>query len=528
MSVRYYYDDVHADFVADFFPEFIHHVKGEWARPDRDTRFHLEKWQSEKLVKPLFGWKRTREDGVERRDEDARRYRQCYVELGRKNGKSSLVASIGLYLLLFDKEEGCEIYTAARDREQARIIFSIAKGMIERDAQLSSLCKVYKNLIEVPSTGAILRALSADAAGKHGYNAHGILFDEVHAQPNRELWDALATSVGARRQPLTFGITTAGFDRESFCYKLHEYAVRVQENPEIDPTFLPLVYGIDEGDDWRDEAVWYKANPNLGVSISIDFLRDECRQAVEMPSKENTFRRLYLSEWTESDVRWISSEKWEACKSERPNLDGKTCYGGLDLSTTIDTTAFVLAFPLSDDEVWVEPFFWVPSARVPERAKKGLTDYEVWARNEHLYTTEGNAIDYAFVRKKINELANKYKIKEIAIDRYNATYLAQQLQDDGFECAMVGQGFVSMNAPAKAFEGMVVDGKLHHGDHPVLNWHVSNAVVEMDAAGNIKPSKAKSTERIDGVAAMMNALSRVITRQLEKKNPYSDRGIRVF
>lgn len=525
MSVEYYYDQTAGDYATNFFPSVLTHVKGQWA----GKPLILESWQT-KFISSLFGCKRTLDDGIQRIETDLRQYRMAYLEIARKNSKSTMVAGLGLFMLICDNEPGCEIYSAAADREQARIVFSIAKGMIENDPDLSRICRCYKNLIEVPNTGAIYRVLSSDASTKHGFNAHGVLFDELHTQPNAELWEVLTTSQGARTQPLVIAMTTAGSSRHSLCWQIHEQALRVLQHKSDTRTFLPVVYAADEKDDWRDEKTWEKANPNIDVSVSREFLREECQQAQEMPSRENAFRRLYLNQWTSQETRWIPMNAWDECDGnvDAESLKGQECYAGVDLSTTTDLTAVALCFPTEDEGVKVLPFYWMPENNIADRARRDKVPYDEWAKSGKIYATPGNVVDYVAIRMKLNELRKVYNIRQVAIDRWNASMLVTWLEDDNFEVIMMGQGFASLNAPSKALEGLILSRKLEHGGDEPLRWMANNVAIEIDAAGNIKPSKKASTERIDGIVALINGLSRVILQQFPQKSVYLERGLRTF
>ena len=269
--------------MCEFFEKFLHHVKGEWA----GDAFVLGDWERDRIIRPLFGWKRP--DGT-------RKYRKFYGEMGRKQGKSTIGAGHGLYLLFSDNEPGSEVFSLAADRDQASVIFDIARQMAEMEPELKSRCEIYRRSIVVPKTQSSYHVLSADAPSKHGKNSHGILFDELHAQPDRELYDVMKSSMGARRQPLMIMFTTAGYDRTSVCWEEHEYAERVAEDPALDPSYLPLIYAVDEKDDWTDPETWAKANPNLGISVKLSYLEEECRRAKDSPAYQNTFRRLYLSQ----------------------------------------------------------------------------------------------------------------------------------------------------------------------------------------------------------------------------------------
>jgi len=512
--MKYRFDAKAARKAERFFELYLTHVKGEWA----GMPFKLERWQRE-IVRTLFGWKRPN---------GTRRYRTCYIEIPRKNGKSSLCAGLALYLLMADREPSAEVYSAAADREQASIIFDIAKSMVAVSNELNIRLKVFRKAIAYNKAMSSYKVLSADAYTKHGLNAHGIIFDELHAQPNRELWDVLATSTGARTQPLTVAITTAGFDRNSICWELHEYARRIKEGVIEDDSFLPVIYAAEEGDDWRDPKTWRKANPNIGVSISEDYLKRECAKAENVPAYENTFRRLHLNQWTQQESRWLPMAAWESCGGQviPEMLKGKPCYAGLDLSSTTDITALVLAFPV-DGMVKLLSYFWIPGDNLLERAKRDHAPYDLWVKQGLIYATDGNVIDYGFVVAKITELRKQYNLKEIAFDRWGAAKIVQELTELGVAVVPFGQGFASMAGPSKELLRLVLAGKLEHGGNPVMRWMADNAVVKTDPAGNIKPDKAKSTQRIDGIVAAVMALDRAM-RHGAGHSVYEGRGITVL
>lgn len=489
------------------------HVKGEWA----GQSFTLRPWQ-ETLVRRLFGT--LRPDGL-------RQYRTCYVEIPRKNGKTTLAAALALYMLRGDREEGGEVYSAAVDLDQASLIFNTAAHMVRKDARLSQELEVIlsRRRIVHHASASFYRAIPADAPSAHGYNASAVIYDELHAAPNRELWDVLTTSMGARRQPLTVVITTAGWDRHSICWELHQYAGKVHDRVIKDPTFLPVLYGASLDADWLDERVWKRANPALGDFRSLEEMRTAAKQAQDMPGRQSAFRRLYLCQWTEAEHPWLSFEKWNLCAGavDPDALRGRTCYAGLDLSTTTDLTALVLLFPADGGAFDVLPFFWVPVERLRERAQRDRVPYDLWAREGFLEVTEGNVVDYDRVRERIKQSSERYRIAEIAYDRWNASQLVTQLQDDGATMVPIGQGFATMSAPSKDFEKLVLERRLRHGGHPVLAWCAANVVIEADAAGNVKPSKRKSTDRIDGIVALIMALDRAM-RHGDGRSVYDTRG----
>jgi phage terminase large subunit-like protein len=508
------FDPRRAKRAIDFFHECLTFTAGEWmGRP-----FMLERWQ-QAIVGNLFGWKRP--DGT-------RRYREAFIFVPRKNGKSELAGGLGNLLTFADGEPGAQVYCAAADREQARLVFNAAKTMVAAEPELAGRGRAYTNAILAPATGSVLKVVSAEAYSKHGVNAHGVIIDELHAQPNRELVDVLTTSTGARRQPLLIHITTADFDRESICNEKHEYACKVRDGIIDDPAFLPVIYEAPPDADWIDPEVWAEVNPNLGVSVSVEYLQRECRRARETPTYENTFKRLHLNMRTAQDVRWLSVEQWDACGGspvDEAALRGRECYAGLDLSTTTDVSALVLVFLDPEGAVTLVPRFWIPGDNAHKREKRDRVPYVTWARQGLIEMTPGNVVDYDVVRTRINELGRIFQVREIAVDPWNATQLSTQLQGDGFEVVNFGQGYKDMTSPAKELEKLVVSGRLRHGGHPVLRWMASNVAVEMDAAGNLKPSKKKSTERIDGITAAVMALGRALLQPPSLPSVYDTHGL---
>jgi phage terminase large subunit-like protein len=499
----YWFDEEAAERVCQFFEAYLVHTKGRWA----GTPFRLEEWQREEIIRPLFGW--TRRDGT-------RKYREAYIEIPRKNGKSTLVSGIALYLLFGDGEPGAEIYSAAADRDQASIVHGQAKDMVEASKQLVKRCEVFKRSIVIYKTRSAYKVLSAEAYTKHGLNAHGVVIDELHAQPNRELVDVLTTSTGSRTQPLVVYITTAGYDRESICWEKHEYARQVLEGIIEDETFFAPV-------------VWQKANPNLGVSVSRDYLEAECKKAMLVPAYQNTFRRLHLNQWTQQETRWLDMSAWDACDRRLPELGGRECYAGLDLASTTDIAALALVFPPQEDGLfYVMPYFWVPQENIVERSLQDRVPYDAWARDGLVEATPGNVIDYGAIMAKIEALGMAYHIREIAFDRWGAFQISQQLDGAGFTMVPFGQGFASMSGPTKELLRLILDQKLAHGGHGVLRWMADNMVVKQDPAGNVKPDKAKSREKIDGIVAMIMGLDRAIRHGGQSGSVYEERGVLVL
>jgi phage terminase large subunit-like protein len=469
------------------------HTKGLFAQQP----FNLRPWQK-RIVKRLFT----------QRPDGRRQYRTCLLMLPRKNGKTELAAALAVYFLLFDGEIGGEVYSAAADKDQAALVFHVAAQMIRNDPELEAVCEIIDSQKRIVhrASGSFYRAISAEAYSKHGFNASVVIYDELHAAPSRELWDVLATSQGARAQPLMIAITTAGYDRHSILWELYTHAKKVEADPTLDPTFLPILFDAPAEADWTDERVWKQANPALGDFRSLEEMRTMCARAQEIPAQENTFRRLYLNQWTEQAARWIALAAWDACKTDPAPLIGRRGYVGMDLSATKDLTALVAVFP-DDDGFDVRAAFFVPRDAIRQRVTRDRVPYDHWAQDGHLTATSGNTVDYEAVRRTLQEWAEVYDVRQVAFDPWNATDLVTRLKDqDGFDCVPMRQGFASLSSPTKALETAILSRRLRHDGHPVLRWNMANVSVETDAAGNIKPSKKVSTERIDGVAALVMAV----------------------
>lgn len=489
----FWFSEKAAEHILEFFQAFLHHSKGEWA----GKPLLLEPWQAFGLA-VQFGW--LRDDGY-------RRFKTSFESTARKTGKSTKTSGVGLYMLDFDDEPGADVYSFATTRDQAEIVWGEAARMVESSPALRTRIKTLRRNLHIAGTASKFEPLGADENTLEGLNTHCGLGDEIHAHRSRAVYDVIETSMGSRRQPMMSCITTAGVERESLCYTLDDYAQKVLEGIFDDDTFFALLCRLDEGDDWRDEAVWSKANPNLGISFKLETMQNACKKAQQMPTYENTFRRYYCNQWTEQYTRWIPMDKWDLCqgKVDASELTGMTCFTGLDLSTTIDITALVLAFDCGS-VTRVLPFFWVPEENARERSRKDKVPYVEWIRDGYIEATPGNVVDYDFIRAKIHELSEQYKIQEIAVDAWNATQLSVQLKGDGANIHPFRQGYASMSAPSKDLEGLILSQRLDHGGNPVLRWMASNVAVRMDPAGNIKPAKDESTDRIDGIVALIMAI----------------------
>ncbi|MGU8041593.1 terminase large subunit, partial [Streptococcus suis] len=453
-----HYDKVKADRAVTFINN-LSHTKGKWA----GKRFDLLPWQ-EQIVRDLFGI--VKEDGN-------RQFLTAYIEIPKKNGKSELAAAIALYLLYADNEASAEVYGAACDRNQASIVFDVAKQMVQMSRPLEKRSKIMgatKRIVNYSNAG-FYQVLSAETGTKHGLNVSGLVFDEIHAQPNRHLYDVLTKGSGdAREQPLFFIITTAGTDRNSICYELHTKALDILNGRKKDTSFYPVVYGLSDEDDWNDEANWRRANPSLGHTIGIDRVREAYQQALDNPAEENVFKQLRLNMWTSSSIAWIPEHVY--AKGNDPiqyeNLKGRSCYAGLDLSSTSDITAFVLVFPprFEEENYIVLPYFWLPEDTLELRCRRDHVLYDVWERQGYIKTTEGNVVHYGFIEKFIEDLSEIYHIKEIAYDRWNATQMVQNLEGMGLTMVPFGQGYKDMSPPSKELYKLMMEGKIQHGGHP--------------------------------------------------------------
>ena len=516
-----HYDADKADRAVRFI-EMLPHTKAEW----EGKRFWLLPWQT-RIIRDVFGV--VKEDGT-------RQFRTVYIEIPKKQGKSELAAAIALYLLYADNEPSAEVFSAAADRQQASIVMDVAKRMVEMTPALMKRSKVMtatKRIVNYSNAG-YYQVVSADVANKHGYSISGLVFDELHTQPNRQLWDVLTKGSGdARRQPLHVAITTAGTDRNSICYELHCKAQDIIKGTKIDPTFYPVVFSLPDDADWSDEKNWFSVNPSLGYTVPVDRMREAFMQAQDNPAEENVFRQLRLCQWVGSAVAWIPEHIYDkgSIPINMDSLKGRECYCGLDLSSTSDITAFVMVFPPQTEEgkYIVVPHFWLPEETLELRVRRDRVPYDVWRKQGLFHVTEGNVVDYNFVRKTINELYRDFNIREIGVDRWNATQLITELEGDGFTMVPIGMGFKDMSPGMKELYKLLLEGKIIHGGNPVLRWMAGNVVAEVDAAENIKPSKKKSTEKIDGIVALIMGLDRAI-RHEKQGSVYDDpnRGLLVF
>lgn len=516
MAKKYIFDEKKALRAVAFIEKFLTHTKGELG----GKKFILAEFQKEKIIKPLFGW--VDKNGL-------RKYRSCYIEIPRKNGKSNLASAIALYCLFSDGEIGAEVISCASSRSQANICFSIAKQMVINNPELNKRAKVFRNSITIEDKGSYYKSISAESNTAHGMNISCCVFDELHAMPNRELWDVINTSTGARRQPLIVTLTTAGYDKQSVCYEVSQYATKVRDGIIKDETFLPVLYRAEIDDDWKSEEIWKKANPAYNTIIKKEYFKQQFNKAMNTPSFINTFKRLHLNCWTGSETAWLTDEEWMGCNVnpiDLKRLEGRECYAGLDLASIRDITALVLVFPDDDENFEIVPFLFVPQSKVEQRLGVDGVDYRAWVDSGFIIMTEGNVQDYNFIQSKYIELADRFNIVSCAFDRWNSSQLVINLMNEGAKMNPIGMGFVSQSTPTKWLESLVLDKKLNHGGHPVLRWMMSNVTLQTDPAGNIKINKGKSKDKIDGIAGLIMALAEYMnTLETDGDSVYEDRGL---
>ena len=513
-----HYDKDAADFVVAFI-EQLKHTKGEFYKQP----FELIDWQ-EKIIRDIFGT--LKPDGY-------RQFTTAYIEVPKKCGKSELAAAVALYMLCADGEQRAEVYGCAADRDQASLVFDVACDMVRLCPALERRCNIRPSTksINFEMTNSRYKAVSADVAGKSGINVSALIFDELWVQKDRKFFEMMTVGTSdARKNPLHFIITTAGNDTNTICYELHQKALDILEGRKRDPTFYPVIYGAALDEDWTDPKVWKKANPSLGITIGIDKVKAACDSAQQNPAEENAFRQLRLNQWVKQAIRWMPMDKWDACAFpvDPEALEGRECYGGLDLSSTTDLSAFVLVFPPSedDDKYIVLPHFWVPKETLDLRVKRDHVPYDLWLKQGLINVTEGNVIHYAYIEKVIEQLGERYNIREIGFDRWGAVQMVQNLEGMGFTVVPFGQGFKDMSPPTKELMKLTLEQRIAHGGHPVLRWNMDNVFIRTDPAGGIKMDKAKSTEKIDGAVAMVMALDRAIRNEGSSGSVYDgNRGL---
>lgn len=482
-----------------FFPVYLRHTEGEWAgRP-----FVLMRWQAE-IVARAFGW---------RRPDGTRVYRRVALWVARKNGKTEFLAGLSLLALIADGEQGGQGFAVARDEKQARLVFAKMGRMIAYNPELAQSFSVYKSGLLYTPLGAGFRPLSGNPDGKHGLSMSVMAVDEMHEIPDDRLYTFVHQSAAARRQPIEFMASTAGLRGVSFGSDFYDHCTAVLAEPGIDPSLLVVIFAAGDDDDWAAAETWAMANPGLGTTVKRSYLDEECAKARRNPRLENDFRRYHLNQWVGQDTRWLQMSVWDRCASvdwrDESHLAGRPAYGGLDLSATRDITALVWVFPpVEDDPVYhVRCRFWLPGETLDERVLRDRVPYDRFAALGALVKTAGNAIDQQVIQRQIMADVEAFDVQHLGYDPWSMKLLAVALYGDGVPVVSVRQGFVTLSSPAKHLETLLLRGEIDHGGHPVLRWMAQNVAVVTDPAGNIKPAKNRSSEKIDGIAALVTALA---------------------
>ena len=510
-----------ANRIVDKWPQWFRHTEGRWG----GKPFNLTDWQKA-IVRLLFGWKMA--DGF-------RLYRRLILWIARKNGKSEFIAALALAFFLADGEFGGQAYAFASSEDQARIVFDKAKTMVTLSSALSKVITPQADSLYAPELRAKFVALSGKAVGKHGLSASVIAGDEIHEWRDGELLNTLHQSTSARDQPIELLASTAGLKGRGHGEVVFDECRRIESGDVDAPDTLVVIFAAEPDDEWTDEQTWRKASPNLGVSPTLRFLRDECAKAKDSPRLEADFRRYYLNQWIGTAERWIPMDRWDAGALDKTlwqrmaeKLQGRTCYGGLDLSSVSDITALVWLFPpVEDGEHWkILPRMWVPAKNIELRSRRDRVQYSDWARMGAIHSTDGDAVDYSVIRRQVVADAEVFDVKQLAVDRLFQGYeTGVILEEEGLPVQFFGQGFYSMSQPAKDFERMAVNGQLDAGGHPCLRWQVDHVTYAQDDAGNIKPSKKRSSEKIDGVVATIMAIGMALGVFDEGPSVYEERGI---
>ena len=472
------------------------HIKGKWA----GTKLELEPWQVFIIIN-VFGWKH-HESGL-------RRFRTCYIEVPRKNAKSTLSSAIALYMAFLDNEGGAEVYSAATTRDQAKIVFNDARAMARKTPQFlaAKSVQVLAHSIIQLDTMSKMEALSAEGNSLDGLNVHCGIIDELHAHKTRSVFDVIETATGARTQSLLFLITTAGSNRAGICYEQRTYLTKILKNVHKDDTYFGIIYTIDSDDDWTDQSIWEKANPNYGVSIFPDDIARLCLKAQQMPSAQNNFLTKRLNVWVNADTAWMDMRKWDACKDETLDIndfEGCQYIQGLDLASKIDIAASMHVFK-KGDEYFIFGNYYLPEDTVEA---SGNSQYQGWEIGGNLITTSGNVIDYEYIKDDIRDMSSRCELLELPYDPFQATQLSVELNAEGVPMIEMRPTVLNFSEPMKELEKLVLSKKIHHNGDPVLTWMISNVVCHLDNKDNIYPKKERPENKIDGVVALIMALGR--------------------
>lgn len=476
-------------------------------------KLKLREWQRD-IVKGIYA---TNGDGK-------RPVRTALITCPRKQGKTTLAAALALcHLIGPESEPRGGVFSAASDQNQSSLILREMEAMILHVPEYSSRCHIqsfFKTITDTVS-GSVYKALTADSRKAHGLSPSFMVYDELAQSPNRELYDSLTTGTGARKEPLMVVISTQSADPNHIMSELVDYALKIKDGTlPPDPAFYGCIYSApDDADPWSEE-VWYSCNPALNDFRSLEEMQIFSEQAKKIPAKESVFRNLYLNQRIDAAAKWIGSEDFLACIGEMPDLSGRETYAGLDLSSTQDLSALSLCFvPLNGEPFYTQHFAWCPKDAIKERSLKDRVPYDLWNRQGYIEATPGRIVDYSYILKRIADIKKQYNLKAILFDRWGSTKIVKDLEDLDIPILEFGQGYKSLSPPSKELEKLILEKKILFPNNPCLSWCFSNVITEIDAAGNIKPSKKKSKEKIDMVVSTVMALDGALRNQKKEVTP---------
>lgn len=520
---RGWYFDEKAGNLAIKAIQLIPHTSGKWS----GQGFQLQGWQAFVLWS-VYGWKLI--------ESKTRRFKKVYIKVPRKNGKTEFLAAIGCLDMLLFGVDGGQLWWAATKKDQAKIGWERQKNMMDKlrgmDKTINKRFVTNAKRIISKQKNMFADSIGRDSKSEDGHLVYRAYIDELHAHPTGDMVNILESGMGAFAEPLTWIITTAGFNTASYCKTFEDVCKSILNGDKENDGLFILIFDLDEGDDWEDETTWAKANPGLGISPSLGFMFQEYKNAkTEGAAKRISFLTKNLNLWTSTETTWIAPEIWRASGRESgiklEDLKGQLCYGGLDLSANKDVTALALLFPLANNMFALYVKMWVPADTARKRTKEDGVKYTTWIDEGWLSTTPGEAVDYGFLRRDINELAEQFKIKAINYDRWNSNQLVNELTDDGAQMYPFGQGFGSMSGPTKEFERLILKKQIVHFDNPVLAWMLQNVSIVLNPAGDMKADKGKSSEKIDGIIASIMAIGAWLSlREIKKTSVYENRGVR--
>ncbi|MBX4944628.1 terminase large subunit [Rhizobium binae] len=532
-----WFDQAKADAAVALFPKVFRLTDDRFA----GKPFKLGFWQ-ECIVRLLVGWKAPveiiDEQTGETKYEHVRIFRRLMLWIPRKNGKSEFLAALALLFFILDGVIGGQGFVFAKNEDQAKIIFNKMKAMISMSPQLGDT-QVFKKSIYVPKIRALFELLSGKPEGKHGKSPTVIAGDEMHEWETPDVANFLRQGTGTRLEPIELYASTAGVKSNRTGWDLWEESQSILEGRIDDPTTLVVIFALDPDDDWADERNWLKANPSLGISPTLQFLRREAAIAKDNPRAEAHFRCYHANQWIDAVVRWLNLKKWDACAADKliwrewkagKGLEGRKCFAAFDVSSNDDITALILVFPPDEtcDRWIVTARFWVPEETVSRRTKQDRVSYEKWVKIGALDVTPGDYVDQNFVQSAVEEAMSMFDVALVGYDPWNATKLYTDMVRDGAEeerFLKMRQGIPTLGEPTKLFERLVMSGKLDHGGHPVLRWMAGNAAVKFDDNLNYAPTKKKSAEKIDGIVAAVMAVGLTTAEEIEGPSVYETRGI---